>query len=71
MEDARRGEGSAQEAMRELVRVTTELEALQERRRGGAEGQRQLEDERRALVAELRTWADADRETGATPPTTQ
>ena len=48
-------------ALKELADLTSQLEALQVRRRGGAEeGQVALEEERRELVARLRVCAGGE-----------
>ena len=61
IETAGRGETAAQESLKELADLTSQLEALQVRRRGGAEeGQVALEEERRELVARLRVCAGGE-----------
>ena len=61
IETAGRGDTAAQESLKELADLTSQLEALQVRRRGGVEeGQVALEEERRELVARLRVCAGGE-----------
>ena len=55
-----RGDAKAERALRELARLTRELEALQGRRRleSASQEQRAMEAVRRKLAAQLLSWAE-------------